>query len=453
MALLGLFLAAYRQRADAARAMPRLVVCHFNHSLRGLESDLDEDCVAQFCAERGIAFVTGRVDIAQAARKLGLSIETAGREARYQFFAEQIRSDEQGVVVTAHHGEDQTESVLMHLFRGAGLDGLCGMSDWEERPSIRLFRPLLKESKATLRQFALQEAIPWREDASNRSSDYLRNRLRHECIPLLEQKINPNLNEAILRMSDLLQDERHVLAEWAERAFYKIRSQSASAVYSTQNAEWMNGSCLSKELFCREPRAIQRRIIRRWARSQAEELRSLSAAEIERIRTLFFSKTGKKVCIYGMMFLSDFDGVIAAKQPKASQRHRSVDVHFPMTETGLELRWNHPNGVLSMECLQDVPSLSELKRSDACYFDASKVRTLTVRTMREGDSVVLFSSRNQKALRRIFTDKKIAQPLRMGWPVVTAREGILWVPQVVRSALYPVTNETPSIVCLKWRKI
>ncbi|MDY3052572.1 MAG: tRNA lysidine(34) synthetase TilS [Ndongobacter sp.] len=454
MALLGLFIAAYRQKAGGVREMPRLVVCHFNHGLRGAESDLDEACVARFCEERGIAFVARGADIARTAKERGLSIETAGREARYRFFTEQLRADEHGVVVTAHHGEDQAESVLMHLFRGCGLDGLCGMSDWEERPSIRLFRPLLKESKATLRQFALQEAIPWREDASNRSTDYLRNRLRHECIPLLEQRINPNLKEAILRMSDLLQEDRDALSEWEERALQKFKSESASAAeYSTRNAEWMNGACLSKELFCQEHRAIQRRIIRRWAREQSEALRSLSSAEIERIRTLFFSKTGKKVCIYGMMFLSDFDGVIAVKQPTGSQKPYSIDVRLPMAETGLELRWHHPNGVLSMHRWQGVPSLSELRQPDVCYFDASKVRTLTIRTMQEGDSIVLFSSRNQKELRRIFTDKKIAQPLRTGWPVVTAREGILWVPQVVRSALHPVTDDTPSIVCLKWRKI
>lgn len=195
----------------------RLVIGHFNHRLRGRESAGDERFVRSLARKLGWPYVAGRDDVRRRAAAGGVSIEMAAREARHAFLVAAARTHRARFVALAHHADDQVELVLLRLLRGAGSDGLGGMK-WSGpapgRRGVRLIRPLLGQSKSALRQYARSWSLHHREDASNRSLDILRNRVRRRLIPLLRREFQPGLTDVILREAELLGAESdHLEAE------------------------------------------------------------------------------------------------------------------------------------------------------------------------------------------------------------------------------------------------
>ena len=169
-----------------ALAKPRsltLHAAHFNHQLRGEESQRDEDFVVQWCQKRGIPLVVGRGDVAQEAQEQGKGVEETARAMRYGFLtatAQELGADK---IATAHNADDNAETLLLHLARGTGLDGLTGI------PPVRgiLIRPLLATPRIDIAVYLAQEEIPHVEDSSNQDTVYARNRLRQEVMPVLRE--------------------------------------------------------------------------------------------------------------------------------------------------------------------------------------------------------------------------------------------------------------------------
>ena len=193
--------------ALAARHRWRLVVAHFNHRLRGRSSEADERLVCRTAERLRLPSVSESADVGTFARKQGISVEMAARQLRHDFLARTARTRRCRVVALAHHGNDQVELFFLRLLRGAGAEGLAGM-DWSS-PSpaaarLRLVRPFLDRTKRELLEVARAEKVPFREDASNASSDMLRNRLRHELLPLLRRRYQPGLDRVILRQMEIL---------------------------------------------------------------------------------------------------------------------------------------------------------------------------------------------------------------------------------------------------------
>lgn len=186
----------------------RLSAVHFNHRLRGAESDGDEDFVRDFCRRWDVPLTVGSGDAAEAARKMGQTLEEAARELRYACFAAQP-----GLVATAHTADDNAETVLMNLVRGTGLRGLAGIPVCRGR----IIRPLLCVTREEVLAYLHTTGTPWREDASNAGDDYRRNRIRHSVIPALRAE-NPALSRTILGESLRLRAEDAYLDALAAEA-------------------------------------------------------------------------------------------------------------------------------------------------------------------------------------------------------------------------------------------
>lgn len=240
-----------------------LILCHLNHQLRGADSDAD----AAFVAELGPNVEIGGEDVRARAGRDSISIETAARQARHEFFARCAVKFGTNRVFLAHHADDQIETILMNLFRGAGSRGLSGM----ERVSaiqaggqtLTLIRPLLEIPRAEL-------PVParFREDASNASCDFLRNRIRHEVIPAIVAATGRDLT-AILRTAAILRDEDALLDELAREKLQQLLTG--------------DGQLRAPEL--REiPTALQRRVIHAWLTGLA--VADLSFENIEAVRAL-----------------------------------------------------------------------------------------------------------------------------------------------------------------------
>ncbi|HHV76108.1 MAG TPA: tRNA lysidine(34) synthetase TilS [Syntrophothermus lipocalidus] len=217
---------------------------HLNHGLRP-EADEEEEFVKELAKSLGLGCTIGRAKVREEARAGRRSVEEAGRQARYAFFirvAEELKADK---VATAHHMGDQAETVLMHLLRGSGLKGLGGIS-----PRRGIFiRPFLAVSRADIMSYLQENRLDYCLDASNYDWDYLRNRIRHQLIPLLEKEYNPNIVTSLCQLATVARDEDMAMEEMAVKAFKETARPEAG------------GLVLSLETMQVLPVAVQRRVI------------------------------------------------------------------------------------------------------------------------------------------------------------------------------------------------
>ncbi len=188
----------------------QIAAAHFNHRLRP-EADGDEAFVRSWCRERHIPLTCGAGDVRDFAAREGLCIEDAARQLRYAFLENAARDMGASRIAAAHHREDNAETVLLHLLRGAGLQGLCGIAPVRGR----IVRPLLETSRDEIEGYVKRNGVPWVEDESNRDAQFTRNRLRLEVLPLLEE-MTPGAAGRIAAAAALLREENEHLHREAE---------------------------------------------------------------------------------------------------------------------------------------------------------------------------------------------------------------------------------------------
>lgn len=225
---------------DCAEALDiRLTAVHVNHGIRGEEADADEAFVKAYCEEKGIAFVSRRVDVPALAARTGESTELCARRARYEIFRA-LGTDK---IATAHTGSDRVETMLMNLSRGSGLRGLCSI------PAVRgnIVRPLIDCTRAETEVYCRENGIPFVTDSTNLSDDYTRNRFRHTVVPALEA-INPAFEANALRCMALLrQDEAYLrsVAQARFNALYDAASVSLPVPELLAESESIRGRVLT----------------------------------------------------------------------------------------------------------------------------------------------------------------------------------------------------------------
>lgn len=184
-----------------------LCLAHVNYKMRGRESDAQEKLVRDFAKQHSLNCFASRADL----QREGENFQQEAREFRYHFFAETAGRIGAGKIAVAHTQDDQVETILAQLLRGASLRGLGGMAAEREIRNLKLIRPLLDFSKDQLRQYARAHRVPFIEDSSNASPEYWRNRIRHELLPVL-QELRPGAFEKIVRFGE----EARELAEFLE---------------------------------------------------------------------------------------------------------------------------------------------------------------------------------------------------------------------------------------------
>lgn len=232
----------------AGRLPLRLVIGHVNHGLRGSASDGDEAFVERLEELLGVPVVCRRVDVRIYAHTKRLSIETAGRVLRLKALTEIARAKGCGAAATGHHADDQAETMVHRLLRGTGLRGLCGMRPVSMLNGVRFIRPLLNVRRAAIESYCREHRLNWRDDASNRSYAFTRNRIRHWLIPEL-QKQSPDAPEKLMRLAEECQAVQRRIEKAADAIRHEHPAENTIAFDRTQFARqspWVQAELLSR---------------------------------------------------------------------------------------------------------------------------------------------------------------------------------------------------------------
>lgn len=389
-------------QASASRFGWRLRVAHFNHRLRGRASDADERFVKGAAGGLGLPVVVGSGEVSTFARRHGLSIEMAARDLRHRFLAQAARRHGCPVIAMAHHADDQVELFLLRLLRGAGGDGLSGMK-WSSvspaDPRVRIVRPLLDANKLALAHFATQRQLSHREDATNTSPDPLRNRVRHELLPLLRRRFQPALDRTIPRTMEIVGAD----AEFTGAAA----------------AAWLKRKASARSI-AREHVALQRRVIQQ----QLQQLDiTADFALIESLRRA----GGEGVTVSpGVTVCCDEHGLVSrVKAAVAKFRPHQVAVHLRgdagvVEFSGVEFRWRKVAG-------RGAGGLKPVAGQE--WFDADAVgERIILRHWRAGDRFQPIGMMAAVKVQDWFTNRKIPLVRRRELIVATTARGeIFWI--------------------------
>ena len=304
----------------------------------------------------------------------------AARRARHDFFS----GFDDATIALAHHADDQVETFLLRLARGAGPEGLGGMPFVQSLQGLRIIRPLLDLHRSEVVQWLEENEWAWCEDASNQDEQYLRNRVRHAALPLLENELNPNIRQAILRTMDILREENR----------------------------WMETLLGDAALDSKLPLAAKRRLLRRWLFDNGATEASYDA--VEKIISLMDNGNGTTV-----FELNDRQRVVVEYgQPHFEQ------MDAPRQEPVWQLTIEAGTGWRKDQC--EVPGLLPAEAS----FDAGRVgdAPIEVRSYQPGDRMQPLGGVGTRKLQDIFTDRKVPREQRKRIPVVLCRGEIIWVP-------------------------
>jgi tRNA(Ile)-lysidine synthase len=265
-------------RQQTKRGVPAsIVAAHFNHLLRGAESDADEAFVQALANRLLVPLVTGREDVAAAARAGKKNLEATARRLRYSFLMATARDCGASRVLTAHNLDDQVETFLMRLLRGSGPDGLRGIHpEVDLGEGVTLIRPLLEVRRAQVLAYCTHFDLEFRADSSNASPDFTRNRVRLELVPLL-RAFNPRFDEAVARAATLLAEDE----EYLERRAAEVIEESAGRLEAARLAS--------------APKALRRRAVRLWLSRARRTLARVEASHLEALEELAIEGSDGKV--------------------------------------------------------------------------------------------------------------------------------------------------------------
>jgi tRNA(Ile)-lysidine synthase len=300
---------ALAELLTAGRIGLDVTAAHFNHGLRGKESDEDESWVAELCRSLGFTLLTGRADLS--ARVGRDNLEQAARRARYEFLAGAAESCGAWEILTAHTLDDQAETVLLRLLRGSGADGLAGMRAerllFEDRGDLRLLRPLVSWARRSETEgFCRARGVGFRLDAMNEDEGFARVRVRRRLLPLLET-FNPRAAEALARAAELLRDDADALEEAAarllEEAAERVREAADESEMRNDSEAADEGARpvgvearpLRVEVLLAAPTALRRRALRQWVARGRGDLRRVELAHVRAVERLLEGARGGRV--------------------------------------------------------------------------------------------------------------------------------------------------------------
>lgn len=241
-----------------------ILVAHLDHKFRGEESDADREFCESLAKKYNLEIVSEQIDVPKIAKEKGISPEEAARFERYDFFKRVAREKDIKKIAIGHTMDDQAETVLMRLIRGAGMLGLGGMSPVKDMQGFKIIRPLIEVSRKEIEAFISWNGLRFRQDSSNEKNIFTRNRIRREIIPILEKDFNANIKGVLVNMAENLRIENEFLSRYAKRKFKSVsRVKQDEILIDTRRLK-------------KQPEAIRKRILRAALEELKGDLRRLT---------------------------------------------------------------------------------------------------------------------------------------------------------------------------------
>ena len=445
------------QQLAAAGACRLAGLAHLHHHIRGPEADADAQFCRDLAARAGVPALLADADVPALARQAAVSLEVAGRDARQRFYAEVLASEGAACVATAHTRDDQAETVLLRLVRGAGTTGLSGMAPRRDH----LVRPLLEVSRAELREYLAEAGESWREDVTNADCAIPRNRIRHNVLPEL-RAVNAQADMALARAAGILRTDAAFLDGLANEAAARLVRIEAGAAGGAGEAGAVKVTVDGAGL-TRLPLALARRVALR-ALETANPSRSYGLGEAEVLCEAAAGGAGASLAGLDMerfganvVLVSRADVVSGFLTTVASAE--VVSRTMPRVES-FELQLDIPGAVDAPHGRWTLSASGPVARHEASIeagqvmVDASTVgRGLIVRPRRPGDRLHPLGAPGRKKVQDVFVDRKIPRDDRDREPIVTDETGrIVWVAGQVLAAPFRVTPLTTTVVVLTLRR-
>ena len=409
----------------------RLCVLHLNHGLRGEESDADEQFVSDLAAKLGLRAIVRSVNLAVAEGNL----EQAARQARLEFFGQQ-RAAGLARIATGHTASDQAETVLFRFLRGSGGAGLAAI-----RPvtSQGLVRPLLQVERAEVEQFLRERGIHWREDSSNTSLRFARNRIRHTLLPQLASEWNPAIGDALRRTADwALAEESYWDGEIGRLANQFLGKRDGAAF-------------LRAEVLSELPLAVGRRLVRHALEYAKGDLRGVEFSHIDAVVKLAGSAVGHgRVQAPGVEVERSLDWLRFVH----SDGTRSATAGYRLAASVPGLVGVPGTGIsISLELIEKAetlgPSNSVYNEGtgwvDWCILSSS----LEIRNWRPGDHYQPKGSAGEEKIKVLFQKARIPRWERRQWPIMTDGSAIVWARQFGAAMPFAATAASKTLLRIR----
>jgi tRNA(Ile)-lysidine synthase len=384
---------------------------HMDHMIRGDESKKEMAFVQSLAAGMGVECIAEARDVSAVKNDDGLSLQEAAREVRYEFLRETLNNIKADKVAIGHHGDDQVETALMWFVRGASLKGLSGMPPVREGLFIR---PLIGVTRKEIEQYLKENNIEYINDTSINEPQYLRNDIRHNLLPLLRKEYNPQIDDAILRMTNLLRQDDELLYSHAKQATDNCIIESDDDL------------CVSIEKIKEYPEALHGRMIMDMVSRIKGDTRGITFKHVDSVCGLISGGPSKVVQLpQGLCVRREYDKLIFTyKQEQETQFNFSYDSlpeSVVIEKTGMKLLFN----VLENP---DVEKLLKQREPGTEFLDFDKIRfPLVVRSVLPGDRFFPLGMEHSRKLKDFFIDLKIPVRDRSRIPLLVSEGRIACV--------------------------
>ena len=387
-----------------------ITVLHCNFQLRGLESFGDQNFIQNYCHQNNIPVFVTQFDTEAFAKDYKLSTQVAARELRYNWFYELLETHKFDYILTAHHADDNLETFIINLSRGTGLDGLIGIPEQNDK----IIRPLLPFSRDEILKYAHQNNIEWREDSSNASNKYLRNKIRHDLVPVLKE-INPNFLKAFQKTQSYLQESNEMVEDASIMIYQQVAKEAGDDIHFDLN---------------------QLKKLPNYKSYLYQWLNEFGFLAWNDIYDLVSGQSGKQVFSEEFRLLKNRDVLILSpisELPENEEfeiKENDKEVNFPLKLT-----------------LCNVSHIT-INSNKAIFVDAEKIRfPLILRKWNEGDVFYPFGMNGKsKKVSKLFKDEKLSLIEKEKIWILCSDNQIVWVIGIRQDERFKIENASNKIL-------
>ena len=406
-----------------------IAAAHLNHMLRGKAADEDEEFAKRLCEKLNIEFFSKKVDINKYSKEHSLSSEAAGRKVRYEFFNDVMKKLNYNKIATAHNANDQAETVLMRMMRGAGLEGLCGIPVNRENKYIR---PILFLKREEIENYCKEKGVKPRIDATNLERIYSRNKVRLDILPYMKENFNQDVIEAINRMSILLQEDN------------KFIDKEVNKIFNDKCKIFNKSVTINKEVFLLEE-AVIKRVIRKSIEYVSGNKYDVELKHIEDVEKIQKHGTGKRINLPNNLIAINVYGDIKIKYEQEVNSNNNVRIITKSELIDNAIVFNDFR--MEFKVIDNNENINYNKNSFIKYFNFDKInKGITIRYRKNGDRIIPIGLNGSKKVKDIFIDMKIPKEDRDSIPILEFDNNISWIVGIKQSDLYKIRKDTKKVL-------